>query len=71
MRIQALAVSAALLMCFGAPASAQSLEEKLEKKLAEGWINSPKWHTDYDEALAEAKKTNKVIFGYFTRSYSY
>ncbi|MBL4846337.1 MAG: hypothetical protein JKY65_12485 [Planctomycetes bacterium] len=71
MRMQALAVSAALLVCTGAPASAQDLEKKLEKKLAEKWINSPKWHTDYDTAKAEAKKSGKIIFGYFTRSYSY
>lgn len=71
MRLQALAVTAAILACFSAPASAQDLEQKLEKKLGEAWIKDPKWITDYDEAKAEAKKTGKVIFGYFTRSYSY
>jgi len=71
MKLQALAASAALLVCIGAPASAQDLEKKLEKKLAEPWINNPKWETDYDKALEESKKTGKVILGYFTRSYAY
>jgi hypothetical protein len=61
------------LLALTAPAFADKadLEKKLEKKLAAGWIKDPKWITDYDEAKAQAKKTGKVIFGYFTRSYSY
>ena len=54
-----------------APAAAQSNEQKLEKKLAENWINSPKWETDYDKAREEAKKSGKIILAYFTRSYAY
>jgi len=47
------------------------LERKLKKKLEARWIKSPKWITDYDRARAEAKRTGKVIFAYFTRSYAY
>lgn len=55
------------------PAVAQGgdLEDKLRKKLESEWIRSPEWITDYDQARAEAKRTGKVIFGYFTRSYAY
>lgn len=64
----------AALVALATPAMAQDssdLEAKLKKKLESPWIKDPKWITDYDEAKAEAKKTGKVIFGYFTRSYSY
>ena len=63
----------AALVALATPAVAQSgdLEAKLKKKLEAPWIKDPKWITDYDEAKAEAKKTGKVIFGYFTRSYTY
>lgn len=67
------ALGAFLLAALASPALAQGddLQGKLDKKLSEGWIKDPAWITDYDEALKEAKKTGKPIFGYFTRSYSY
>jgi hypothetical protein len=46
-------------------------EQKLEKKLKEPWLVNGGWITDYDAALAKAKESGKVIFGYFSRSYSY
>ncbi|MEZ6188840.1 MAG: hypothetical protein R3F62_28030 [Planctomycetota bacterium] len=65
----------ALLLAGGlaAPAAAQGgdLQGKLDKKLAEGWIKDPAWITDYDEAKAKSSESGKLIFGYFTRSYSY
>lgn len=62
----------AAVMAIATPAFAQGdFEQKLKKKLDSAWIKDPKWITDYDEAKAEAKKTGKVIFGYFTRSYAY
>lgn len=61
----------ALALAFAASAAqAQSLEEKLDAKLKEGWITKSPWITDFDQARAEAKKNGKVIFAYFTRSYS-
>ncbi|MCA8926125.1 MAG: hypothetical protein KDD82_30240 [Planctomycetes bacterium] len=66
----------ALLLAGGlaTPAVAQGggdLQGKLDKKLAEGWIKDPLWITDYDEAKQKAGESGKLIFGYFTRSYSY
>ena len=61
---------AALLLFAVTTASAQSMEEKRDKKLAEGWVSKNPWITDYDDALAKSKETGKPIFAYFTRSYS-
>ena len=52
------------------PASAQSMEAKLQKKLAGAWLKVAPWITDYDLARKTAKEQGKPIFGYFTRSYS-
>lgn len=62
-----------LAVGFAAPAMAQGgdFQTKLDKKLAEKWINDPAWITDYDEALKKSKETGKPILGYFTRSYAY
>ena len=52
-------------------AHAQSdLVAKKEAKLKKAFVQNAAWFTDYDKARAEAKKTKKVIFTYFTRSYS-
>ncbi len=48
----------------------ETLEEKRDKKLAEEFLKKAPWITDYDKARAEAKKTGKPVFAYFTRSYS-
>ena len=50
--------------------SAQSMEEKRDKKLQLPFLKKAAWTTDYDQALAASKKAKKAIFGYFTRSYS-
>lgn len=60
-----------LLVVAASPCSAQDLEAKYKAKLAEGWIKSPAWITDYDAARKAAKEQGKVIFAYFTRSYSF
>lgn len=53
------------------PASAQDdYQAKYEKKLAKEFISFGGWTTDYDEARARAKKEGKMIFAYFSRSYS-
>jgi hypothetical protein len=49
---------------------AQSLEEKRDAKLAEPWLQNASWVTDYDKARSLAKESGKLLFGYFTRSYS-
>ena len=38
--------------------------------LAEAWLDNAAWILDYSEAKAAAKKANKPIFAYFTRSYA-
>lgn len=60
----------ALLLAMAATSSAQSLEEKLEAKLKEPFVTNAQWVLDYAEAMKQAKEGNKIIFAYFTRSYS-
>ena len=74
-RLLALSVLLPVLVAFSSPAIAQDrqaeLKNKLNKKLAEPWVKKAPWITDYDKARAEAKKSGKLIFAYFTRSYAY
>ncbi len=65
-------ILAALMLGLAQPALAQDdeLAAKKAKKLAEPFLKSSAWHTDYDEALAAAAKSGKLIFAYFTRSYA-
>ena len=67
-------LSALLFALFAAPGFAQGNVEELEKKRdakkAEAWFTSNGWTSDYDEARKRAKESGKIIFSYFTRSYS-
>ena len=70
-----LRISAALLALALAatPALAQdqeAMKANLEKKLESEFLKAAPWITDYDKAREEAKKSGKLIFAYFTRSYS-
>ncbi|MBI2933143.1 MAG: hypothetical protein HYY16_15980, partial [Planctomycetes bacterium] len=47
----------------------RALMRRRDKKLAEDWVKKASWFTDYDKAREEAKKADKLIFAYFTRSY--
>ena len=74
-RFLASAIAGALLFAAAATASAQQpsqedLKKRLDDKLAEPWVKDGGWNTDYDAARAEAKKGGKLLFTYFTRSYS-
>ncbi|MFN0207909.1 MAG: hypothetical protein ACKVS6_16500 [Planctomycetota bacterium] len=51
--------------------SADDLQKKLEDKLAQPFLKKAPWLTDFDKAKAEAKKSNKLLFVYFSRSYAY
>ncbi len=56
-----------------APASAQdtaALKEKYEKKLQLPFLEHGGWLTDFDAAKEKAKAEGKLIFVYFSRSYS-
>ena len=49
----------------------ESKEQLRDKKLQEEFFKKATWFTDYDKVRAEAKKSDKIIFAYFTRSYAY
>ncbi len=48
----------------------ETLRELRDKKLASKFLQNANWITNYDKARAEAKKSKKMIFGYFTRSFA-
>lgn len=62
--------AAVLTAAFATTALAQSLEEKKAAKLAEPWVKSGGWVTDYDKARKLSEESSKPIFVYFTRSYA-
>jgi hypothetical protein len=66
---------AALSFSAGLPAQPQKSQEELtaerEKKLAKPVFERADWIFDYDKAREEARRTGKVLFTYFSRSYSY
>ncbi len=65
----ALALGVGMLVTGQAHAQ-KDLVAKKEAKLKKEFFTKAPWFTDYDKARAEAKKSKKVIFTYFTRSYS-
>lgn len=46
------------------------LQAKYEKKVAKEFISYGNWMLDYDAARAKAKAESKLLFTYFSRSYS-
>ncbi len=54
----------------GTDSKQQALVDKHKKKLASEFLKKAAWFTDYDKARAAAKKSDKLMFGYFTRSYA-
>ncbi len=48
----------------------EELTRKRDEKLKLPFLAKAAWITDWDQAQAEAKKGDKLIFAYFTRSYS-
>ncbi len=61
---------AVALLVLATTAKAQSLEERLEKKMAKPFIKNAAWVTDHDAARKLAGEQGKLLFAYFTRSYS-
>ncbi len=53
-----------------APAQDAELREKYEKKLQKEFAQKVAWKRELDEAMKEAKAQNRLILGYFTRSYA-
>ena len=50
--------------------SEKELRECRDALMAKAWVKASPWMTDYEKALAAAKKTGKPIFAYLTRSYA-
>lgn len=48
----------------------EEFQAKYEKKLEKEFISYGGWITDYDMARERAEKEGKLIFAYFSRSYS-
>jgi len=68
-KLLAAAVTGLLL---SSPLAAQDKDfQKLyDAKISESWVSNGGWILDLEEAKARAKKENKLIFAYFTRSYA-
>jgi ribosomal protein S17E len=50
--------------------SAQSMTERYQQKLEKEFVSNAAWVKSLDTAKSKAAKENKLIFGYFTRSYA-
>jgi hypothetical protein len=66
----ALAVAAPVLSAQGQVPDQDQMKAKYEAKIAEAWFTDGGWTVDFDAAKERAKKENKVVFAYFSRSYS-
>ena len=67
-------IAGALGLTPALPAQTKTQDELIaerDKKLAKPLFQEANWFFDYDEARAEAKKQGKILFTYFSRSYSY
>ena len=51
--------------------SQAELVAERDKKLAKEFLKTGGWISDYDKAREEAKKSGKLLFTYFSRSYAY
>ena len=50
--------------------SQEELKASYEEMLHSDWFTGGGWTADFAAAKAEAKKTGKPIFAYFTRTYA-
>ena len=65
-------IAGTLALTAALPAQSQEgLIAERAKKLAKPVFEKANWIFDWDEARAQARKQGKVLFTYFTRSYSY
>ena len=51
------------------PSQEQLIKQRADKLAKEVFTKAP-WVADYDKAREQAKKENKLMFAYFTRSYA-
>ncbi len=67
---------AALLLGLATPAFAQDddraakMQANFDAKMAKPFLKNATWETDFDKATKSAADEGKLIFAYFTRSYS-
>ncbi len=59
-----------LFLLFSGIMWAQSMEENYQKKIASPFMSKANWVKTFKEALEQSKAENKLIMGYFTRSYA-
>ena len=62
--------AAALCLMLAVVVGAQTDKEKYAAKLKKEFATKIAWQGTLDGAMKEASKGKKLIFGYFTRSYS-
>ena len=60
----------ALLLLTGGVLEAQSLEQNYQEKIKKPFVSKVPWALGYEKAIATAKKEDKPILAYFTRSYA-
>ena len=65
-----LVTAAALIPTLSAQKPKPGLIERRAKKLAKPFVTFAPWMLDYDKARAAAKKQDKILLTYFTRSYA-
>lgn len=73
---QLTAIAVLTSLCAALPAqqkgpSQEQLKQQREEKLGKEVFTKADWTFDYDKARAEAKKSGKLIFAYFSRSYAH
>lgn len=68
--MQKLPLAALAAMLLALPATAQDLKASYEKKLAKEFAKKTAWVQNLADAQAQAAESNKLILGYFSRSYA-
>ena len=61
-----LALASLALATAGAAQEPKSQDELLAAELASPFLRKAPWLTDWDQALAEARRDERLIFAYFT-----
>jgi hypothetical protein len=47
----------------------RDLEARLKAKLAQQFVRNADWVLDYDKALERSRRSRRLVFAYFTRSF--
>jgi malonyl CoA-acyl carrier protein transacylase len=68
--MRSIAGALALMVVASATASAQDFEAKYKDKLKKEFVSKVGWVQNLEKAQEAAAAQNKLIFGYFTRSYA-